>query len=442
MAQSRDQGQRLQARAAATRRIIQHEYLHILKTKGFKFEPNEREPYGVKQEVLKAVNGQSYGPTRYKATRQTIFNWCKRVRENGYKMTSCEQDYSKSSQNSRKFYPAEQKRIRDFINEEKLKCTDIASVFSDKNQKLISVSAGSAQRYMKMPLGDEPSHVAAKPKGHKVGGRTAHHNKCRYIEAGFWKSQSQEVINGMWFADESKMRFREHRNKQIDIEWCFRGDASETNWYEKPRHSTQVNLFLVQSRNGVMLFDIYDYNMTKQKYKETLPLIRDAIDENGDQMSYYMHDNAWKGARPVSALDEYIGEGKWTQYMGEPCKRNHESMLTPTGRRAKVPKKRCPCAFPQGPIHAAYNPKLNLVEETFAEIDRQLLKNKRSDAVKGISWLVQKTKRKAFWKRQLRKAIKQVNKDKDFFRNQYDGYHKRCKAFIKTRGKRLKTSKW
>ncbi len=315
-------------------------------------------------------------------------------------------------------------------------------MYSDKKGKQISVSASTARSYLKRPLGDEPSHVAAKPKGHKVGGRTAHHNKCRLVEAKFWKSQPQEVINKMWFADESKMRFREHRNKQIDIEWCFRGDASETNWYETPRHCTQVNLFLVQSRTGIMLYDIYDYNMTKQKYKETLPLIRDAINEEGDGISYYMHDNAWRGARPVAALNEYIGDGKWTKYMGEPCKKDHPTMLTPTGRRAKVPKKRCPCVFDGGPIHAAYNPKLNLVEETFAEIDRQLLKDKRKDAVNGISWLVQKTKRKQFWRRQLRKAIKQVNNDKDFFENQYNSYHTRCKAFIKTRGKRLKTSKW
>ncbi len=438
----KEEQQRLQAKAAATRRIIQHEYLHLLQAKGFKFGHNEKEPYGVKKEVLKVVNSRGYGPTRTNISRQTVYNWCKRVKDNGYMTTSCVQNYTQSSQNGRKFFHAEQKRIRDFIREEKLKCTDIACVYSDKEKKLISVSTESARIYMKMPLGDEPSHVAAKPKGYRVGGKTAHHNKCRYIEACFWKGQPQDVIDGMWFADESKMRFREHHNKQIDIEWCFRGDASETNWYEQPRHSTQVNLFLVQSRNGVMLFDIYDYNMTKQKYKETLPMIRDAIDENGEELSYYMHDNAWKGARPVTALDEYIGVGKWTQYMGEPCKRAHESMLTPTGRPAKVPKKRCGCEFPAGPIHAAYNPKLNLVEETFAEIDRQLLRNKRSDAVKGISWLVLKTKRKAFWKRQLRKAIKQVSKDKEFFQNQYDGYHTRCTAFIKSRGKRLKTSKW
>ena len=47
-------------------------------------------------------------------------------------------------------------------------------------------------------------------------------------------------INGMVFADESKMRFRDHPNKQIDIEWCFRGDASEANWHEAPRHCTQI----------------------------------------------------------------------------------------------------------------------------------------------------------------------------------------------------------
>ena len=131
---------------------------------------------------------------------------------------------------------------------------------------------------MKKKYDDQPSHVAAKPKKMRVGGRTAHHNKARLVEAKFWKAQDQDVINGVWFADESKMRFREHKNSQIDIEWCFRGEAGEANWYESPRHTTQINLFVVQSRSGIMLFDIYGANMTKAIYATKLPMIRDQID--------------------------------------------------------------------------------------------------------------------------------------------------------------------
>ena len=70
-----------------------------------------------------------------KTNPQTVSDWIRRVRENDYKVTSCEQDYSQSSQNRRQFYGAEQKRMRDFIREEKLKCTEIASVYSDKKKK-------------------------------------------------------------------------------------------------------------------------------------------------------------------------------------------------------------------------------------------------------------------------------------------------------------------
>ena len=69
--------------------------------------------------------------------------------------------------------------------------------------------------------------------------------------------------------------------------------------------------------------------------------------------------------------------------MGGPCNKDHPTMRTPTGRKCKVPRKRCNCDFPDGPIHAAYNPKLNLAENVFAELDRQLMKNKRADAEKG-----------------------------------------------------------
>ena len=118
-------------------------------------------------------------------------------------------------------------------------------------------------------------------------------------------------------------------------------------------------------------------------------------------------------------------------------------MRTPvTDKPCKVPRKRCNCTFPDGPVHAAYNPKMNLVEETFAEIDRTLLRMKRDDALRGNSWLVDRSHRKAFWKRKLRMAIRRVNNNKEFFKAQYAGYKKRCNAFIKSRGKRLKTSKY
>ena len=112
-----------------------------------------------------------------KTTPQQVSEWVRRVRENNYDVTSCKQDYTESSQNSRLFHDAEQKRIRDFIRDEKLKCTEIESVWSDKKQKLIAVSASSARRALKKQLGNEPSHVAAKPKAFKVGGLTAHHKK-------------------------------------------------------------------------------------------------------------------------------------------------------------------------------------------------------------------------------------------------------------------------
>ena len=445
MASQRNVKWRRDSKQVATRRTIQHEYLRMLNEANFSFLPGAKEPYGIQRKVMRSVNEQFYGNSRMKTTPQQVSEWVRRVRENNYDVTSCKQDYSESSQNSRLFYEAEQKRIRDYIREEKLKCTEIESVWSDKEQKLITVSASSARRIMKKQLGDEPSHVAAKPKGFKVGGMTAHHNKARLTEARYWNNKPQDEINGMVFADESKMRFRDHPNKQVDIEWCFRGDASEVNWHEAPRHCTQINLFIVITRQGILMYDLYDKNMSKALYEEKLPTIREKLDELGAgfEMTYYMHDNAWRGARPTRALNQFIGEGRWTQYMGAPCKKNHKTMRTPvTDKPCKVPRKRCSCDFPDGPVHAAYNPKLNLAENVFAELDRQLLKNKRADNEKGKTWLVQRTKRRTFWKRQVRRAIRQVNKDKEFFENQYAGFKVRCQAFIASRGKRLKTSKW
>ena len=109
----------------------------------------------------------------------------------------------------------------------------------------------------------------------------------------------------------------------------------------------------------------------------------------------------------------------------------------------KVPKLRCSCTFPEGPIHAAFNPKMNLVEETFAQLDRIMTANKIKDANNNKKWIIRGSGKKKFWKKELRKAIRQLNKNKQFFINQYATYKKtRCEEFIKSRGKRLRTSKW
>ena len=89
-----------------------------------------------------------------------------------------------------------------------------------------------------------------------------------------------------------------------------------------------------------------------------------------------------------------------------------------------------------------YNPKLNLVEEVFAELDRTMLQNQRADSEKGKPWPQKGAGKEKFWKKQLTKAVHQVNRNKQYFKNQYAGFKGRCKLFIKSRGKRLRTSKY
>ena len=129
--------------------------------------------------------------------------------------------------------------------------------------------------------------------------------------------------------------------------------------------------------------------------------------------------------------------------MGAPCWVPSKTSFTPVRKLpCRVSKQRCKCEFPEGAVHAAFNPKMNLVEETFAEIDRVMLKNQRADAKRKKPWPSKGAGKEKFWRRQLRKAVKQVSRNKVFFKKQYTGYKTRCKAFIKSRGKRLRTSKW
>ncbi len=172
-----------QSKLIVTRRAIQHEFLRLLVEADFSFNTDDAEPRGIQRRVMEAVNVQYYGRQKLKTNPQQVSEWVARVRQNEYQVTDVRQNYKTSSQNARKFFEAEQKRIREFIVEEKIKCTEIATVWSDKEQEQISVSRESARRILKRKFGDEPSMVAAKPKGHHVGGNSAHHNKCRLLEA-------------------------------------------------------------------------------------------------------------------------------------------------------------------------------------------------------------------------------------------------------------------
>ena len=162
-----------------------------------------------------------------------------------------------------------------------------------------------------------------------------------------------------------------------------------------------------------------------------------------DNFTCYLHDNFWRGAQPAAELDQYCGVNKWTKYMGRPCTIPHPTAKTPVRKRpVRMPAPEYKCTFPDGPVHAAYFPKLNLVEETFDKINRQMTKNKRTDALNEDIWPIRGVGKKTRWKAELHKAIAQVNEDKTWFKQQYDGYMKRCDAYIASNGKRLKRSKW
>jgi hypothetical protein len=115
----------------ATRRAIQHEYLRLLAQEGFTFTVDEKEPRGIQARVVKAVNQQRHGNGYLSTNHSQVSDWVGRVRQNGYQVTGVTIDYSNSSQNARRFFNAEQRRIRQFVFDEKLKSTQVATVWSD-----------------------------------------------------------------------------------------------------------------------------------------------------------------------------------------------------------------------------------------------------------------------------------------------------------------------
>lgn len=432
----------------ATRRWIQHIFLDELKRTGYVIGSGAKEPNGIQARVIQMVNETEHQGQFLKTNKAQVSDWVGRLRQNGYCITSVLVDYSRSSQNGRVFFEDEQRRIREEVHAQKLKSHEVTTVYSDRLGGQVAVSPATVRRALKRKgVGGRPGMVAAVPKGMKVGGDTAHHNKCRLLEAQYWLDQGQDFVDNMFFADASKITFKEHHNRMIDIEWAYRGEAGDANWFQDDRWPGQINLFILQSRNGIEWFHIYDKTMKKADYVAFLSKIARAINRSPVDMSCYLHDNLWRQGQPTEELDRWIGEGMWTQYMGVPCTKNHPTALTPVTKRPKqIPLDRCTCVFPEGPIKAAYNPKTNLTENSFAQIDRIMRKNKIDDEKLNPPrrWIRKGANKKKWWRDELIKAINQLNADKDFFRNQHAGFLERCRNFTRrdSRGKRLKVQRY
>ena len=89
------------SRLETTRRAIQHEFIKELTQAGFNFQQRSAEPRGIQGKILRSVNQMYHGREKLKTNRQQISDWVARVRKNNYRVTSVQQDYSKSSQNSK-----------------------------------------------------------------------------------------------------------------------------------------------------------------------------------------------------------------------------------------------------------------------------------------------------------------------------------------------------
>jgi hypothetical protein len=284
---------RSEAKRVATRRAIQDMFLIRLGQKGVSFSQNDKEPREVQHEVLIEVNRMRYGDSMMVVSRETVSRWCGKVRGSDYKPTALLSNYHRSAQNAQKLNVDEQKQLRKKVRDEKLKCGEVVKVYAEKYQREVTISAATVRRTLKRRFSDEPSMVPAVPKPMKIGGKSPHHNRCRLIEAQYWVSQPQSVINKIWFADEKKVTFREHPNRSIDITWTMRGTAGQTGFYECPRWPGQTNLYLLQSKNGIEHCHIYDHNLKKNHYINLLtkvgPKMRAASIDG--KFSVYMHDN-------------------------------------------------------------------------------------------------------------------------------------------------------
>jgi hypothetical protein len=142
------------ARRVAARQAIQLEFLKLLREKDFSFDDTCKEPLGIQKIVTANINQIEYKGERFNVSRQYVSDWVARVRNNGYQLTQVVSDYSESSQNRRQFYEAEQRRIRDKVFNNELKCGEVLTVYSDKKEREVEVSKSSVWRILKRKLQD------------------------------------------------------------------------------------------------------------------------------------------------------------------------------------------------------------------------------------------------------------------------------------------------
>lgn len=413
-------------------------------------QPGQPLPRGIQKQIRETLEKMTHNGQPILVSKQQVSNWAKRVERNDFDITDTKQDFSSNSNNATKFRAEETRQVRTELQKRHVKSGDIVAV----NGKQISSS--SVRRIAKRKFQDEPPLMVSVPKGRKIGGDTAHHNKARLHEAQYWISKGQQFVDGLWFADETKMKFSPQMNRTIDIQWAPRGEAHDANWYDKPAHTAQINLFLAQSINGIEYHKVYNNNMKKVHYTNALKKLRQKVidnrqDDTKETMTCFVHDNLWGDRQPEEQLDRTFGAGKWTRYPGAPCWKPHATQRTPKrGIPTRQYLKRCHCDFPDGPVKAAYCPKTNLVENTFARLDRILLQNQLIDIDAGRApWprhglTSGEHDRKKFWRGQLERAVDELNQDKGYFQRQYAGFLKRCKMYTsrKSMGKRLNYSKY
>ena len=471
-----DRDPKLISKEEAVRRHVQHLYLYAvnltppvrkkffeeLKAGRFTSQPEQAVPRGVQKEIRELLQEMTHDGESLDISKQVVHLWAKRVKQNGWEITNTRQDYTSNIENATKFRTGENRRVREELQKPNMKCGQIVTVHSDKEHRQINISESSVRRIAKRKFGDEPSLQPAVPKPMKIQGDTAHHNKCRLVEAERWLAYGQDYVDGLWFADESKMKFSPQMNKKIDIQWTLRGNCGAANWYEKPTHTAQINLFLVINITGVVYHKVYPNNMKKVHYTNALKHLQKKVNENAEDddedavtMTCFVHDNLWGSGQPKEMLNRTFGDGKWTQYMGEPCYFPHKTKRTPVRHLpTREYKQRCPCEFPDGPVKASYCPKTNLTENCFAQLDRILLRNQRLEIAAGKpAWPKhgQTSGDRAhggdlceFWKKKLKRAVRDLNQDKQYFRKLYATFLDRCKLYTsrQSRGKRLKTTKY
>lgn len=263
-----------------------------------------------------------------------------------------------------------------------------------------------------------------------------HHIGFRLKMAEKWAEKDQTFWREFIFSDEKIFRMCRNRHSQNDGIWTGDDIVSEADaavlTHVVDRHSASVMVWVGLSYYGKLDIHFVQSTNTSQHYSKNIVrgIVKPFMAKHRD-VKVFQQDGATIHTSDFAQkfLDQELGAGNWTSAPPTPCKKRNlagnfetRQITTKTGqtRNLKVDNDRCDCQVPFNFVHPAKSPDLNIVENAWTHMTRELDKLPNS-------------KTEADFKVQIAQVY--ASMPMDYVRKLFDSIPSRFEAILEAKGK-------